>query len=334
MQSDIVAPLPSTPSATTAEEFYTTAGTELLVLNLTATTNATTGATALSPPRRLDLLPSEPLTNRTIELTNVDNPGAAPVRVACGLRDTFRARTLLLSKHHSSNSSSEPFRRLLIIGTATECVSVHSSLALVEPGIDGKGPSPSTHIQLADALTPSDATTTDVYTNAAFRPFNSTVAVVVDVTVPGAPRLVGAAQYEGVLERAHPEGVSAWLFLRQSTHQPLWKDGAAGKKEKGGVPRALADAEVMPVFRRQVQGSGGVWSWTPFAVIAKCTDVHVLEMEGASASSGGLLAVVPLPLFGLSAGGSQRKDHRLYSGSWDGQVWLMLSQWAGRRVLP
>jgi hypothetical protein len=312
MQSDIIAPLPDAlpdaHSARTAGELYTASGTHLLILNLTTTIDTTTGNTMLTPPQRFDLLPYEEFTNRTIELENVDTPKAAPVKVACGLRDTFRVRTLLLLEHHNA---SDPVRRLLIIGTATECTGVHSGVANEKDNRQS-----ASRVRLAESLTPTDATTGDVYENPAFRPFNSTVAIVVDVTLPGNPRLIGAVQYEGILERVHPERTSVWLFLEQQTHPPFLKEGAVAK----GVSAPLVDAEVMPFYRTQIQGQDGRWSWTPFAVVAKCADVHVLENEGPPISTGSLLAVVPLPLFGNTAGTSEPKNHRLYLGSWHGQV--------------
>ena len=296
MQTDVLAPpTPPTGSATTEQYLYAASGNELITLEpqLATTRNSTVTS-------RVAIIPADATEQDVvISLTPIEvEARALPVR--CGLLRTFRARYTAMSKRKD---------RLVVIGSATACL-----------GVDPDTNSP----RIQAAQHGPAAFLSKTYYGTALRPFPTTIAVVFDLSSPGAPAPISILQVEGHFERMHFESDFLWLFTYATTHQPFDPNVLTDASTSTDWS-ALDDSQVMPVSRtRKRTGAGGWASWDGWNPVAQCNEVQHVSSGSSTAQQlqqTALLVAAAMPLVerdGRKAPLAVRAQ--VYIAAWDPDV--------------
>jgi hypothetical protein len=209
---------------------YAASGTELIVL--------TAGQNASGVVSRLDFSSLPPF-RALKQLTLTNETGTTPVDTGLA---TFRARQILRPSSRSDV--------LLVIGSAIGAASVI--------------PGPTPNIIVGEPTTRSPS-----YTHPTFRPFDTTVVIVVDIKQPDSPVAHSMSEHEGIFISAAEEKENwAWVFSRASAHVSADHD----VKDDGAL-----DDTIMPLFRFvAINKSSELEAWQ---TMGSCKDVLHLDLE-------------------------------------------------------
>jgi hypothetical protein len=209
---------------------YAVSGTELVVLSADQNTSGVVGRLDFSSLPPFKSLKQLTLTNET-----------STIPVDTGLA-TFRAKQIL---HVSSRRDV-----LLVIGSAI-------GAAPVIPG-------PTPNIVVGEPTTRSFS-----YTHPTFRPFDTTVVIVVNIKQPDKPVPHSISEHEGIFVTATEEKENwAWVFSRASAHVSADHD----VEDDGAL-----DDNIMPLFRFvAINASSQLEAWQ---TMGSCTDVLHLDLD-------------------------------------------------------
>jgi hypothetical protein len=209
---------------------YAVSGTELMVLSADQNASGVAG--------RLDFLSLPPFKSlKQLILTNETDT----IPVDTGLA-TFRAKQILQLSSRTDV--------LLVIGRAI-------GAAPVIPG-------PTPNIVVGEPTTRSHS-----FTHPTFRPFDTTVVVVVNITQPDNPVPHSISEHEGIFVTATEEKENwAWVFSRASAHVSADHDAEDD---------ADLDDTIMPLFRYvAINSSSDLEAWQ---TMGSCEDVAHLDLD-------------------------------------------------------
>lgn len=130
-----------------------------------------------------------------------------------------------------------------------------------------------------------------IYTHPSFRPFDTTVVIVLDISQPEQPSVHSVAEYEGQFVTAEDHNDWAWVFMRASAHL------SADHESKDDN---TLDDSIMPLFRYiAVNESSELQAWRK---VGSCEDVNHLALDSEREPSY-MLVAQPVFLDILNGGG-------------------------------
>lgn len=265
MQHDIVVPLVdesiARDSAVTTSDgdgfIYTGSGTKVKVISTGHSRRApgvASNATSTVATLDLETIDAFQFTD-ILEVTNAEGS----LSIAYGLGATFQIEQLFLPPFQG-----DP-QLLAVVGSATNAAPVFP------------GPSPKLIFE---------SVSSDGYVSSDFRPFNTSVLALVNISDPTNPAVVSISEFEGEFVTIAHEQSHYWVFVRSSAHVP--EDHSSG--DDSGLTM-----DIMPLFRNlPVAADNTGIDNLQWQHMGDCLNVQQLELGVPRVGNNHLLAAIPV----------------------------------------